>query len=92
MTPELSKLLQETSLKRVDDLKLWEVPQGVYDQAYEFLLNKYGGAMGRTNLMLNGHLITPTLSTAFKARAQVLLDQAAKAASIAKLTLEDKDG
>ena len=48
MTPELAKLLQETSLKKQNDLVLWEVSQKVYEQAYEFLMNKYGGAIGRT--------------------------------------------
>lgn len=78
-------------MKSPKDLILTEVDQKVYEEAYEFLLKKYGGCMGRTNLMLNGHLITPTLSSAFKARANTLLEQAAKAAAIAKLTLEDKD-
>lgn len=72
MTPELAKILQETSLKRVNDLTLWEVDQKVYVQVYEFLMSKYGAAMGRTNIMLNGHLITPTLDSATRIKANIL--------------------
>lgn len=75
MTPELAKILQETSLKHPKDLQLTEVSQAVYEQVYEFLMKKYGTAMGRTNLMLNGHLLTPSLEGAFKARAQIVAEE-----------------
>jgi len=74
-TPEFTKLLQDTSMKHPQDLKLTEVPQRVYEEAYEFLMKKYGTAMGRTNLMLNGHLITPALEGAFKAREQLVAEE-----------------
>lgn len=74
-TPEFTKLLQDTSMKHAQDLKLTEVPQRVYEEAYEFLMKKYGTAMGRTNLMLNGHLITPALDGAFKAHEKVVAEE-----------------
>lgn len=85
-SPEFVKLLQDTSSRQPTDLKLMEVPQKVYEEAYEFLMKKYGGAMGRTNLMLNGQLITPKLEEAFRTRDRVVaLEQAQKAKDIAKL-------
>lgn len=62
-------------MKHPQDLKLTEVTQRVYEEAYEFLMKKYGTAMGRTNLMLNGHLITPALEGAFKAREQLVAEE-----------------
>lgn len=75
LSPDFVKLLQDTSTKKIDDLRLTEVSQKVYEEAYEFLLKKYGQPFGRTNLMLNGHLITPKLEEAFRAKTALLLQQ-----------------
>lgn len=88
MTPEMIKLLQDTSSRQPKDLQLTEVPQSLYEQAYEFLMNKYGGAIGRTNLMINGHLITPKLEEAFRVRD--MLVQAARAKQARDITVPPK--
>lgn len=72
LSEEFSALLRKTSESRPKDLILTEVSQKIYEESYEFLLNKYGGAMGRTNLMLNGHLITPDIESAAKAREMIV--------------------
>lgn len=75
LTVEFQELLLDTSIKHPRDLILREVSQKVYEEAYEFLTKKYGGAMGRTNLMLNGHLITPKIEQAMATRERVVADQ-----------------
>lgn len=71
-SPELAALMRKTAETHAKDLVLTEVSQDLYEQAYEFLITKYGTAFGRTNIMLNGHLITPDLKSAHAAAKKIL--------------------
>lgn len=75
LTVEFQELLLDTSIKHPRDLILREVSQKLYEEAYEFLSKKYGGAMGRTNLLLNGHLITPKIEQAMATHERIVADQ-----------------